>query len=92
MPDLMRIGGVSGWIRSAAIAAAAGVPLSSHLYTDLSAQLLRVSESCDWLEWSDWASPILKNPLEVKNGIAETPNVVGNGIDWNVKAVEKYSI
>jgi mandelate racemase len=31
MPDFMRIGGVTGWQRAAAIAAAAGVPSSTHL-------------------------------------------------------------
>ncbi len=42
MPDLMRIGGVTGWLRCAAIAGAAGLPLSSHLYPEFSAHLLRV--------------------------------------------------
>ena len=32
MPDLMRIGGVTGWLRAAAIAGAAGMPMSTHLY------------------------------------------------------------
>ena len=64
----MRIGGVTGWIRSAAIAGAANIPLSSHLYPDISAQLLRVSESADWLEWSDWVSPLLENPIKVLGG------------------------
>ncbi|MGE4166217.1 MAG: enolase C-terminal domain-like protein, partial [Xanthobacteraceae bacterium] len=41
MPDLMRIGGVSGWLRSAPIAAAAGIQVSSHLYPEVAAHLLR---------------------------------------------------
>ena len=53
MPDLMRIGGVTGWMRAAAIAGVAGIPLSSHLYPEVSAHLLRVSESAHWLEWQD---------------------------------------
>ena len=32
MPDFMRIGGVTGWMRAAAIAGAAGIPMSTHLY------------------------------------------------------------
>jgi mandelate racemase len=32
MPDFMRIGGVTGWLRAAAIAGTAGVPMSSHLF------------------------------------------------------------
>jgi len=92
MPDLMRIGGITGWMRSAAIAGAAGLPLSSHLYTGLSAQLLRVSESADWLEWSDWAEPVLAEPVPVRDGIATTPSVPGNGIEWNEAAIAKLAI
>jgi mandelate racemase len=92
MPDLMRIGGVTGWIRSAAIAGAAGLPLSSHLYAAVSAQLLRVSESADWLEWSDWAEPILIDPLLVKDGYAIVPDKPGNGIEWNEDAVRRFAL
>ena len=31
MPDFMRIGGVTGWMRAAAIAGTADVPMSTHL-------------------------------------------------------------
>ncbi len=92
MPDLMRIGGVTGWTRSAAIAGAAGLPLSSHLYAPVSAQLLRVSESADWLEWSDWAEPILIDPLLVKDGYAIVPDKPGNGIEWNEDAVRRFAL
>jgi mandelate racemase len=92
MPDLMRIGGVTGWMRSAAIAGAAGLPLSSHLYSPISAQLLRVSESADWLEWSDWAEPILAEPLEAKDGYATVSDKPGNGVAWNEAAVKKYAM
>ena len=54
MPDLMRIGGVTGWLRSVPVAAAAGLPVSSHLYPEVSAHLLRVTQNAHWLEWADW--------------------------------------
>jgi mandelate racemase len=92
MPDLMRIGGVTGWMRAAAIAGAAGLPLSSHLYPVVSAQLLRVSESADWLEWSDWAQPILAEPFAAKDGFAHVPNAPGSGIAWDEAAVKKFAI
>lgn len=92
MPDLMRIGGVTGWMRSAAIAGAAGLPLSSHLYPVVSAQLLRVSESADWLEWSNWAEPVLAEPFTVTDGFAHVTNAPGNGLAWDEAAVRKFSI
>ena len=91
MPDLMRIGGVTGWMRAAAIAGAAGYPLSSHLYPEVSAHLLRASESADWLEYRDWGNPIIAEPFEVVDGQAIVPNRPGNGIAWNEAAIAKYA-
>ena len=92
MPDLMRIGGVSGWLRAAPIAATAGVQISTHLYPEVSAHLLRASETAHWLEWQDWADPILKEPFEVKAGYVEIPDRPGAGIEWNEEAVTRYRI
>ena len=68
MPDLMRIGGVTGWLRAAAIAGAAGVEMSTHLYPEFSAHLMRVTETAHWLEWQDWADPILAEPFKLADG------------------------
>jgi mandelate racemase len=92
MPDLMRIGGVTGGMRAAAIAGAAGLPLSSHLYAAVSAQLLRASESADWLEWSDWANPVLAEPLGAQGGIVTIPSAPGSSIAWDEAAVSRHAI
>ena len=63
MPDFMRIGGVTGWMRAAAIAGAAGVPMSTHLYPEVAAHVMRVTETAHWLEWQDWADPVLQKSI-----------------------------
>ena len=92
MPDLMRIGGVTGFMRCAAIAGAAGIPLSSHLYPEVSAHLLRASESTHWLEWRDWAHPFIAQPFEVKDGAVYVPDRPGSGIEWDEAAVTKMLV
>ena len=92
MPDLMRIGGVTGWMRSAAIAGAAGLPLSSHLYPEVSAHLMRASESADWIESRDWGLPLIAEPFEIRDGNIIVPDRPGNGIDWDEAAVKKYAM
>jgi mandelate racemase len=92
MPDLMRIGGVSGWLRAAAIAGAAGLPMSSHLYPELSAHLMRVTETAHWLEWQDWANPILAEPFEIRDGQIIVPDRPGQGIEWDEDAVEMFAV
>ncbi len=92
MLDLMRIGGVTGWLRGAAVAAAAGMPLSNHLYPEISAHLLRVSESAHWLEWLDWALPVLARPYPVENGDLVIPDEPGTGIEWDEAFVSAHLV
>ena len=92
MPDFMRIGGVTGWLRSAAIAGAAGIPMSTHLYPEVAAHVMRVTETAHWLEWQDWAEPVLKKPYEIKDGMLHIPDLPGVGLDWNEDAVAAYRI
>jgi mandelate racemase len=90
MPDFMRIGGVTGWIRAAAIAGAAGVPMSTHLYPEVAAHVMRVTETAHWLEWQNWANPILQNPYPIVDGMLQIPDVPGVGLEWNEDAVAAY--
>ena len=90
MPDFMRIGGVTGWMRAAAIAGAAGVPISTHLYPEVAAHAMRVTETAHWLEWQDWADPILQKPYEVRDGLLHIPEVPGLGLDWDEEAVAAH--
>ncbi|MEJ2015383.1 MAG: enolase C-terminal domain-like protein [Limibacillus sp.] len=92
MPDLMRIGGVTGWLRAAALAEPQGLPVSSHLFTEVSAHLMRVTPGAQWLEWTDWVHPILAEPFEVKEGAVVIPDRPGNGIEWNETGLAKYEI
>jgi mandelate racemase len=92
MPDMMRIGGVSGWLRSVGIAAAAGVEVSTHLYPEVSAHLMRITETAHWLEWQDWADPVLQEPFPVKDGMLLIPDRPGIGIDWDEAAIKKFAM
>jgi mandelate racemase len=90
MPDLERIGGVTGWQRAAALAAAHRIEMSSHLFPEVSAHLLAATPTRHWLEWVDWANAIVEEPLRIEDGFAVVPERPGNGLTWNAKAVEKY--
>ena len=92
MPDLERIGGVTGWLRAAALANAHGLEMSSHLFPEVSAHLLAVTPTSHWLEYVDWADPVLAEPLRIVNGQAVAPDRPGSGIAWNEDAVERYRI
>jgi mandelate racemase len=90
MPDLERIGGVTGWQRAAGLAAAHRIEMSSHLFPEVSAHLLAATPTRHWLEWVDWANAIVEEPLRIEGGFAVVPERPGNGLSWDAKAVEKY--
>jgi mandelate racemase len=92
MPDLARIGGVTGWLRAAALADAAGLEMSSHLYPEVSAHLLAVTPSAHFLEYVDWAVPILARPLQIADGQARPVEAAGVGLDWNEDAVARFAL
>jgi mandelate racemase len=92
MPDLQRIGGVSGWLKAAALAEAAELEMSTHLFPEVSAHLLAVTPTAHWLEYVDWAEPVLAERLEIADGMAAVPDRPGAGLAWDEGAVRKYLI
>ncbi len=92
MPDLMRIGGVSGWLKTASISETFNVEVSTHLYPEVSAHLMSLTPTAEWLEWVSWQNPILKEPYQVLNGNIIIPNKPGFGIEWNEDALSKFSL
>ena len=92
MPDAMKVGGVTGWLRVAALAQPRGIRLSSHLWPELSAQLLSVTPTAHWLEYADWWNPILRDPLVIEQGVARPTDRAGSGCAWNQNAVDAYLV
>jgi mandelate racemase len=89
MPDAQRIGGVTGWMRAAALAQGAGLEMSSHLFPEVSCHLLAVTPTAHWLEFVDWADPVLQEPLTVKDGLVSIPE---KPMLWNEEAVRRYTL
>jgi len=92
MPDVARIGGVSGWLQAAATAAARGVPMSSHLMPELSGHLLAATPTCHWLEYVDWADVLVQEPLRIEGGHALVPDRPGAGMVWDEAAVRHHRL
>ncbi|CAB3769592.1 enolase C-terminal domain-like protein [Paraburkholderia humisilvae] len=92
MFDVDRIGGVSGWRLASGVAAAAGRPVSSHLFPEISAHLLAATPTRHWLEYVDWANLLLEEPLRISDGNAMLSDRAGNGIVWDQDAVKRCQL
>ena len=92
MPDVMKIGGVTGWTRAVALASARNVRVSNHLWPEVSAQLLAATPTAHWLEYADWWNPVIAEPLVIEKGMTNCAGIVGSGVAWNEGAIEKYTV
>lgn len=92
MIDVMKVGGVTGWLRGAALVEPRAIPASSHLFPEISAHLLAVTPTCHWMEYVDWASPILKHPLRLEKGQAQISVAPGVGLEWDEQAVQRFLV
>ena len=90
MPDVMKIGGVTGWLRTAALAEPAGLPLTSHIFPEISTHLLACSPTAHRLEYLDIAGPVLKEPVRIEEGHALVPEGPGIGLEWDEEAISRF--
>jgi mandelate racemase len=89
--DVMKMGGVTGWLRAAALAEVATVPVSSHAFGEVSAHLLAVTPTAHWLEYLDHAAALLTEPMRVDDGHVVIPDRPGNGLAWNEAYLTRHA-
>lgn len=92
MLNSMKCGGVSGWLKAAELARTHDIPLSSNFWPELSSQLLSLSPTAHWLQYSDWWSLLMKSPLQFSQGRALSSSEPGAGTDWDASIVEHYRL
>jgi L-alanine-DL-glutamate epimerase-like enolase superfamily enzyme len=89
MPDLERIGGVTGWMRTAALAEAWRLPICSHLFTEASVHLVAASPTGSYLEHVPWVASLFHEPLDIVDGMALVPDRPGLGFTWDESAIQR---
>jgi mandelate racemase len=82
MPDVARIGGVTGFLRAAQHAHAHGVRVSSHMYPEVSVHLLAALPNAHLLEHFDKLGDLLEAPLRPRDGYATVPAAPGLGLTF----------
>jgi mandelate racemase len=92
MLDVDRIGGVAGWRSAVGLAEAYGREVSSHLYPEISVHLLGATATAHWLEFVDWAGPILQERLKPLEGHVGPLPGPGVGLHWDEDAVSRFRL
>ncbi|HSB60184.1 MAG TPA: enolase C-terminal domain-like protein, partial [Vicinamibacteria bacterium] len=61
-------------------------------FQEVSAHLLAVSPTADWLEYMPLADPVLRDPLVPAGGAVTAPDRLGIGLEWDEDAVRRYMV
>jgi L-alanine-DL-glutamate epimerase-like enolase superfamily enzyme len=92
MPDLMRMGGVTEFLKVAHLCESFGVPVTPHLFMEVSAHLAAACPNAVWQEHQPWWEPILAEPVEVRDGEIQLTDRPGFGIELDADAVAHFEV
>lgn len=85
-PDIVRIGGVEEWRKSAALANSYNIPVLPHYYKDYDVPLLATISNGYGAESFDWIDGIIDNAMKIENGYA----ILREGAGWGFQFKEEY--
>jgi L-alanine-DL-glutamate epimerase-like enolase superfamily enzyme len=92
MPDLMRMGGVTEFLKTAHLCESFGVSVTPHLFMEVSAHLAAACPNAVWQEHQPWWEPIIAEPIEVRDGAIQLSNAPGFGVNLDAQAVRRFEV
>ncbi|HYF07091.1 MAG TPA: mandelate racemase/muconate lactonizing enzyme family protein [Acetobacteraceae bacterium] len=92
-PDVATVGGVTVFMKVAAVAEAFNLPVTSHGVHDLTVHLLAASPNRSFLEIHGFGlDRFIAEPMALRDGRAIAPERPGHGVALDVRALEQYRI
>jgi L-alanine-DL-glutamate epimerase-like enolase superfamily enzyme len=85
-PDAPRIGGITPFLRLAALADQAGLQLAPHFAMEIHVHLAAAYPREPWVEHFEWLNPLFNERLETLDGRMLIPNRPGLGITLSEQA------
>ena len=92
-PDASNCGGITGWLKVAAISKEKGIPVCAHGMQELHVGLISSQEHGGWLEIHSF--PIdryTKRPLVIENGLAVASDEPGTGVEFDWDKLAPYKV
>jgi L-alanine-DL-glutamate epimerase-like enolase superfamily enzyme len=91
-PDLLRVGGVTGWRLVAGLAESHLLRVAPHFYREYDLHLAAAQPNLIAIESFDWLDPLLEHPFEVHDGMATVPDRPGFGVTFRKEAILEYRV
>jgi len=86
MPDAPRVGGITPFLKVAALAEHAGLMLAPHFAMELHVHLAAAYPREPWVEHFEWLEPLFNERIEIKDGRMLVPTRPGLGLTLSGQA------
>ena len=90
MPDVCRMGGITGWKKAAALAEAFQTAVSNHLYVEFGQHLQASIPNRTYVDTIDWLNPLFDRPIRFEDGMIVLSDAPGIGLRLDRKAIERF--
>jgi len=85
--DVHHIGGITPWLKAAAMLDAADLPISVHIVPEVQAHLVASQRTGAWVEYMPWWDALYEEPLRAVDGKLTLPNKPGLGLTLSRRAL-----
>jgi len=90
-------GGVTEWRKIAALAETYGATMAPHWLAEVHVHLVAAAPNATWVEYfpdtriANWPE-LFRSRLQVRDGALALPDQPGLGIEWDEKAIDRYTL
>jgi L-alanine-DL-glutamate epimerase-like enolase superfamily enzyme len=92
MIDLMRVGGITQWLKVAGLAEAFNLPVVSHLIPEVHVHLVAAIPNGLTVEYMPWLLPLFEETPAIEDGLLVVPKKPGLGLAFDKAAIERYQV
>jgi L-alanine-DL-glutamate epimerase-like enolase superfamily enzyme len=92
MIDLMRAGGITGWLKIAGMAEAFNLPVVSHLVPEIHVHLVAAIPNGLTVEYMPWTFAMFEEVPQPQKGELVVPKKPGLGLKFDEAAIKRYAV
>jgi L-alanine-DL-glutamate epimerase-like enolase superfamily enzyme len=90
MIDLVRVGGITQWLKVAGMAEAFNLPVVSHLIPEVHVHLIGAVPNGLTVEYMPWLGRLFEEVPQMQNGELVVPQKPGLGLSFDREAIRRY--